>query len=225
MPYANGKSKYEYLMRKYCNNTILFTDVWCPGEHEQEVPEDELLLGELLASIFSVGYYIVRSAIKVYKISDSKYIPELEILAEQAEVDLLRKMGYGKNCLEILRGRIEAANVGNFSGIPVSTFGRDKLRITHEISARHLDHPNNTFTYICRSASARDGSWCEYIGDIYAVKRSEFSSDESASLLVYSHYECHAYGIDTWYEFDPTGKVAKYVLNPFHLDLSEARFI
>ena len=94
-----------------------------------------------------------------------------------------------------------------------------------ELSEKHIGDANNVFTFICRSAEARDGRWCEYIGDIYAVKESEFSLDEFASLLVYIHFEGSSFGIDIWYRFDPVGKVTKVVQNPLHLELVKARFI
>ena len=47
----------------------------------------------------------------------------------------------------------------------------------------------------------------EYIGDIYTVKAQELSPDESASLFIYKHYESSRQGVDTWYKFDPAGKI------------------
>ncbi len=68
---------------------------------------------------------------------------------------------------------------------------------------------------------ATDGSRCEYVGDIYAVKKHGSVPDECASLLIYSHYECGFFGADTWYKLGPDGKVTEFVRDPFHMGLDE----
>ena len=55
----------------------------------------------------------------------------------------------------------------------------------------------------------------EYIGDIYTFKAQESFPDENASLLIYKHCESSRQGVDTWYRFDPSGKLASSREIPF----------
>lgn len=183
------------LFRRSCDNEAVFIDAWCPGAGENKVPEEELLSGEITAVTFQVGCYTVRSAQRVYKVDEPGYSPESEQPASKAEVDIVRKdlvWDRGLNTYVSVR--------------PISSWS-DKLRITHEISARHNSNPAGAYTYICRATQARSLYWSEYIGDIYAVKENDAVPDECASLLVYFVWTGDSHGVDTWYRFDPDGKI------------------
>ena len=139
---------------------------------------------------FSVGFYTVRSAQRVYRICEPGYSPEEETPASREETERVRKY---------------VTPMGTIG--PLVPTWCDELRVTHEISARHNDAPEGKFTYICRAAEARTGRWKEHISAIYSVKESKFIPDEYASLLVCLTFTGDSHGSDTWYKFDPTGKI------------------
>lgn len=170
------------------NSTDIFIDAWCPGTGEQEIPEWELLEGELSAVVFRVGCYIVRSAQRIYKIYEPDYRPELETPANKEETEKIRVAG-GSKVIE--------CELGTWL----------KFRLVQEISARHIFSPDSAFTYICRAAKARNHTWQEYIGDIYAVKEHEKIPDKDAFLLIYLGYAGSSYTSETWYKMSPDGKV------------------
>lgn len=196
----------EDTIRKHWKNKAVFTDAWRPDEAEQEIPENELQAGEMSAVIFKVGCYHVRSAWRVYKKQD-----DLKIPADKEEVELAK----GK-----LKGTVKMTiDVLRYMELP------EKMCVVHEISAKHMDNPNNTYTNVCSIAQSRSVRWCEYVGDIYTVKENESIPDEYASLLVYTHFSGDSFGADTWYKLDPTGKITKLDLHPFNSNLDEESFV
>lgn len=190
---------------------LIFTDAWCPGIGEQEVSEGELLAGELSAVTFEVGCYIVRSALRVYTIHDQDwYLPEPEKPAGEEDVATVKKdLRWNERA-----GKIIGADGSIFASWKKTGTYREhfpswknKLRITQEISARHNSNPDKPFTYICRASNPINGTWYEYIGDIYTVKENDNVPDSGASLLIYFVFISDLYGIDTWYRFDPDGGI------------------
>ena len=193
--------------RRQGGEEVVVIDTWNPSIDENKVPEEELLPGEIEAATFQVGGYTVRSALRVYTIQDPDwYLAEVRKPAEKKEVEMVRKdlvFGKGDGRGFGARGNIFAGwgNINTCVGhLPA---WRDKLRITHEISARYNSNPDKSFTYICRAADPMNGKWFEYIGDIYVVKERTTDPDESASLLIYFVFISDFYGVDTWYKFDP----------------------
>lgn len=184
-------------IQEHWKDTVVFTDAlhiqaWEWGEIGEEVPGNKLLPGELSATTFSVGCYTIRSAQRVYRIYEPGYSPEMETPADQEETELVRK-------------DIRPVTVASIGFL--DSAWRDKLRVTHEISARHNDDPEGKFTYICRAAEARNARWKEHISAIYSVKESEFIPNEYASLLVCLAFAGDSHNSGTWYKFDPTGKI------------------
>lgn len=181
---------FKEMIKQNWNETAVVTDSTDPKEREiHKLTEDELLPGELSASVFNVGCYTVRSAQRVYRIHEDGYSPELEMPADKAEVDLVRKEP---------------------EGFVLFPSWRNKLRVTHEISAAHTDNPNNVPIYICRAARARDLRWSEYIGEICVAKEHEIVPDEYASLFVCLTFVGSSHSFNTWYKLDPTGKITTF---------------
>lgn len=188
------------------------TDTWSPPERDKrELTEAELLPGELSADIIQVGCYTVRSAQRVYRIHEPSYSPELEILANHEEVELVRR-----KCI---------------IGDPLSDNTRsvslyvDGLRVVTEISAKHSSNPNSTFTYICRAAHARDYYWAEHIGAICTAKEYELIPDKYASLFVCNTFVGSSFSTETWYKLEPTGSITKLELHPSGSTEADVRFI
>lgn len=218
------EEKLNSFRRHGCDSEVVFIDTWSPGTEEHQVSDEELLLGEIEAVTFQVGCYTVRSALRVYTLQDPDwYLAEVREPTDKDDVEMVRK--------DLARGKGDEKAVGEKRSIFASwgsssvfadhiPLWRDKLRITHEISARHNSDRNMPFTYICRAADPMNGKWFEYIGDIYAVKARDTVPDESASLLIYLAFSSDFYGVDTWYRFDPEGEITTFVSELLHLDRS-----
>ena len=209
------KIEAELTLRTHWKPLAVFTGFWHP-DHCKQVSEDELLPGELSAVTFKVGRYTVRSAQRVYQIHEPGYIPEMEIPASSEDVELVRK-------------DIAPVNVDPWLNFTMSTGvglqpWRNRLRVTHEISARHQDTPGGAFTMICRAAEARNYTWTEHIGTICAAKEHIAVPDKRASLFVCSTYVGDSFSVDTWYKLDPAGKITTLSLHPYDSDIDKARF-
>lgn len=213
MPLAGIKPGDGDFMRKCCKSDIVFTDAWSPDGQEWKLPEEELLQGELSAVTFRVGCYIVRSTFRVYKsVYDAYCDREIEVPANKEDVEFIKKEGYGKSFYKSFD-----CSECTYMGDIISPW-KENLHIVHEISAKHDMNPDNVFSCVCSAVQYMSSGCCEYIGDIYEVKRSDSTLDEFASLLVYSHCEGGLFGIDTWYKLDPSGNVTKFELSPFHIE-------
>lgn len=175
-----------------------------PDDKQAEfVPEEQLLTGEISACIFRLGCYLVRSAQRVYKISsEGVYSPKNESPASNEETEIVRK---------------DIMDAGGFHTRSIFMLEpwRDSLRLTHEISARHMDTPGESFTYICRAASARNYSWSEGIEEVTCEKAGPEIPDEYASLVVRLGWTGSSYSMDTFYRLEPTGKVTEDTVRPF----------
>lgn len=186
-------------LRKHWSSSAVMTDDYTSKTKEQAVEKEDLLPGELSAVTFKIGNYTVRSAQRVYKILDAGYDPENEPPADEAD---------------LVRVKAEIDRI-------VPSF-QDEFRFVHEISARYENGVNDQFTFICRAAEARNCYWSESIEAICTVK--ENTPDNDASLLVLNTYMGDSFSVDTWYKFDPEGKITTLKLHPYDENIDEARF-
>lgn len=195
------------ILRCHYNSSVIFTDAICLDKPERELRENELRAGELSAVVFRVGYYMVRSALRIYKlVYDADCDRETEVPADKEEVEAVKKGGFGKDFHKMFAREIY------FENVDTATFSlwKDGLLVYHEISARHCEKPSNECIYVCRAAQSMSPDWCEYIGDIYTVKADDLIPDADASLIVYSHYESSSFGMDTWHKLDPNGNLKEF---------------
>lgn len=217
------------------NSVPIFTDTWHPAVEGEEVPEGDLFPGELSAVFFRVGCYTLRSAMRVYKVHnpDGSKGQGRKIPAELAEVELVRKDNYYKTFIEpVISGDIPAAaEYPALTTVIQPPVWRYELCVVHEISAKYNKSAGSGFVHICsamqyinirdpedmakRSLMPEVSGCYEYIGDIYTFKAQESFPDENASLLIYKHCESSRQGVDTWYRFDPSGKLASSREIPF----------
>ncbi len=206
------------------NSAPIFTDTWNPGADREEISEGDLFQGELSAVFFRIGCYTVRSAVRVYKVRGPEGKRE-RIPANPAEIEGVRKDNYYKTFIEpVISGDIFAgAEHRALAAVIQPPVWRYELCAVHEISAKYVKSVDSGFVHICsamqyinirepedmaKESLMPEVSGCyEYIGDIYTVKAQELSPDESASLFIYKHYESSRQGVDTWYRFDPAGKI------------------
>lgn len=202
-------------IRSHWKLSAVFTGTLRP-DYGKKVDESDLLPGELNAEIFFVGCYTVRSAQRIYQVCEPGYSPEQEIPAAPEDVELVRK-------------DIAPVNVDPRLDFTMSTgigfqSWRNRLRVTHEISARYQDNPSGSFTMICRAAESRNLRWSEHIGPICAAKEHIMVPDKQASLFVCSTYVGDFFSADTWYKLDPAGEITTLSLHPYDSESDKARF-
>ena len=196
-------------INKYWSRHAVFTGSWDSRLYRGEkVKEEELLQGELSAYVYQVGCYIVRNALRVYKIYEHGYCPEKEQPASIEEVALVRK--------DIVDE--ERAFMGFY-------LWSDELRITNEISAKHMMDSGGDFKYICRATQARNYRWSETISCICTAKKNLFMSNQQASLFVCNTYVGDSFSVETWYKLSADGKIKSMCLHPFDKDIENAKFI
>lgn len=210
-----SKLEAELTIRKHWKLSAVFTGSLHPG-HGKKLIETELLPEELSAEVFRVGCYTVRSARRVYQVCEPGYSPEEERPASPEDVALVRK----DMPPEIADPRL------NFTRIHSVCFPswRDRLRVTREISARHQNNTDGSFTVICRTAESRNYAWSETIGVICTAKEHIAVPNEHASLFVCNTYMGDSFTADTWYKLDPSGKITTLRLHPYDSDIDKARF-
>ena len=203
-------------MQKHWSRSVVFTDALDTDTDEQKLPEEELLQGELWAVTFRVGCYIVRGARRIYRVYDSGS----EVPVDNEEMELVKNFignGYKEQRFDSLfgsrdnrTGGVVHLRVNDLGPCPFSwgPWWPDRnLRETLEVSARHISSPGSEYTYICRTADAKDLSWSETIKSIYTVKEHSKIPDEYASLVVCMGYCGSSVSSDTWYRLEPTGKM------------------
>lgn len=216
------EEKLNSFRRHCCDSAVVFADAWSPGTEEHQVSDEELLPGEIKAVIFQIGCYMVRSALRVYTIQDPDwYLAEVGKPVDKEDIEMVRKdLALGKGDEKVAREKRSIFASWGASSVFADhiPLWRDKLRITHEISAKYNFNHDMPFTYICRASDPVNGRWFEYIGDIYAVKERDTVPDEKASLLIYFVFTSDFYGVDTWYQFDPDGNVRSFSHGPFNTD-------
>ena len=153
-----------------------------------------------------MGCYIVRGARRIYRVYDSGS----EVPVDNEEMELVKNFignGYKEQRLGFLFGSGAVCTVNGMGPSPLSLGLDEKLRDTLEVSARHISSPGSEYTYICRTADAKDLSWSETIKSIYTVKEHSKIPDEYASLVVCMGYCGSSVSSDTWYRLEPTGKM------------------
>lgn len=192
-------------IRKYWSSLAVLT-AYTKQNAVKEVPMHQLLPGELSAVIFKVGCYTVRSAQRVYNVYEPGYSPEMETPASAEDVKLVRK---------------DTQNGMGFGWFSWS----NRLRVTHEISARHKSDLSGKFTYICRAAESRNHMWYETIEEICSAKKNLLDSDSKASLFIHHRYCGDSFGATTWYKLDPDGKIETLYLHDLNENQDDARFM
>ena len=206
-------------IRKHWKPTAVFTGTW-NLRNGKNVPESELLPGELSAIVHQVGCYTVRSALRVYKISELGYCPELEVPATSVEMEIVKK-----EFDKMKEMQFDAMKMGFSFAYPcLLQEWCENLRITHEISARHKADTQGSFTYITRAAQARHFQWSESISHICTAKDHLLTADKCASLFVCNTYMGDSFSADTWYKLSPTGGITTLRLHPYDSKQENARF-
>ena len=192
----NQKQGMEALC-DHLGKNIIFTDVWDNSEI-REVQEHELMEGEISASIFRVGNYIVRSSKCLYKdIGDTYYTDRIP--AEEENMSLYRE---NKNDVRLMYMEPEGT------------------RFVHGIFAKYVDseygNETNEWKFICIAATSV--SWDESIDFIATVSNSKTTDDEKEMLFVLKNYTGSSHSVAYWYKFMKDGTVTEYSENPYDED-------
>lgn len=203
-------------LRKHWSSSVVMTDDYTSEKNEQEIAEEDLLPGELAAVTFQIGCYTIRSAQRVYRAYDPGYDPEKEVPATDEDIKSLREKGF--------LGYVPRPSSLSYAKAGTERL-ENRLRMTHEISARYKDTAKDQFTYICRAAEARNRHWSESIEAICTVKENADAADEHASLLVLNTFMGDSHDADTWYKLDPDGTMTTLTLHPFDSNRDNARFV
>ena len=101
---------------------------------------------------------------------------------------------------------------------------RDKLRVTHEISAKHNSWKSEEFIYICRAAEARNASWYENITHVCVAKKHALLSDKKANLFVCNSWTGSSFGSETWYKLSPKGEIKTLNLHDMNTEQDNMKF-
>ena len=199
-------SSAKETIRKHWHQTAVFTDSPLM-RRKKAVPKSKLLPGELSAETFHVGCYKVRSAVRVYNVDELGYCPENETPASLEDVEMIRR----------------ETDDGKMLGFGFQDW-RDRLHVTHEISAKHSNNRSGEYTYLCRATEARNYYWCERITAICAAKKNALTPDNKAELFVCNTFIGDSHGAESWYKLSPSGKVERLYLHDYDADQDNARF-
>ena len=194
---AFEKKKTSMISKHWGKKSIEITDAVTRVAKERWLIKDpighylcksELLQGELAAMIIPIDCYLVRSAVRVYRINDGYYNPGNETPATDEVVAEVGSMGFS------------------------SILDMREYRIVHEISAKHIKDPYDVFKgefkNICRAAESRSYDWTESIGSIFTI-RSSSKNNERTSLMVEKFFSGSSFGAQNLYELTPKGTVLK----------------
>lgn len=174
------------------------TDKWQP------LPENELLPGEISASITAMGKYIVRSSQRVYEIKCTN--------DQYAEVPVSSEI------------------VQQFKGITMFSFQMQRklkeinnydINIYHEIYVKQEEDEGSDFIRLARARVSRTGAWSESISEIFLAKENKTVPDEMASLLAHVSWIGDSHSTDTWFKFDSNGKMTRLKLGGYGNDEGE----
>jgi hypothetical protein len=188
--HEQNESRGMKTLRNHLGNDIVFTAVWADATDVRQLEDSELLPGELSAVTFTISCYTIRSAQRVYKILEDYS----EVPADEEDLAWIKKHP----------NRLFSNNLG-------------KLRITHEITAKHDSDPEGAFAgnfkYVCRAGRAINYSWSESIDFICTLKENASSSDEEASLFVLNRYIGSSFSVEDWNKLMPNGVIKEYCIH------------
>lgn len=198
--YKRRKNAAMETLRTHLGNDIVFTSIWAEAVGERELDEEELLEGEVSASVCIVGCYTVRIAYCLY--------------VDDKEATYIGKIPAGQDKMTVHRN--EEGHIGQGlkdNGFAIATLypiGKG-VRMVTEVSARYYpgsESSANLWRNICTAAP--DHEQVRSIGFICAVKRNDMVPDEEAALFVLNNFWDGFCAVDYWYKFMPDGKVEEY---------------
>jgi len=175
-------------LRTHLGDNIVFTGVWSDAKDERELDETELEAGELSGFVSSIGSYVIRSSVCLYRDDD--------------EIHYTQRVPAGPD---------EIAQYIN-ERKPFFMLGSG-FREVQIISAKRKDVAADTWTFICLATTSV--SWDESIDFICTVKYDAFDPDEREMLFVLNQYTGDSFSVAHWYKLSIDGAVTKYSEHPY----------
>ena len=189
--YRQTEAYSKEALHAHLGDGIVFTGTWAGATDCQELDEEELLEGELSASVFDVGCYTVRIAECLYMDDGSRDVRHMEnVTAEQ-----------DKKAADPKKGQ----DIGRAMAVPYLA-GKES-RMLAEVSAQYTPVSRATVNHwqnICIATGSH--TWTESIGYICAVKSSEKAPDSQAALFVLARPAGSPQDAWKWYRFTPDSK-------------------
>ncbi len=187
--YKNNESMGMKTLRTHLGDDIVFTSVWTDVSDERELEDDELLEGELSGFVSTIGSYVIRESVCLYR--------------DDEEVPYTQRVPAGPD--EIT----QYMNERRPFPLPGSGF-----REVQVISARYKGAASDAWTFVCLAAASV--SWDESIDFICTVKYAASDPDEKEMLFVLNQYTGDSYGVAHWYRLSSDGAVSKYKEHPYN---------
>ena len=188
-------NEHEKTLRKHLNDDICIYVPKMSSMNIHELPKDKLRSGETSAEIYSIGSYVIRDSLMLYR-DDDKFFYTERIPAEKEKVDEFIKQSDKPPlfCDEYFR----------------------EHRLVREIHAAYKHSPEPKWKYICSATSAKSYAWSESINFIGTVKKDLFTPDKQSELFVLVYYCGDSFSTETWYMFSPDTKVKTYSVHPYN---------
>lgn len=175
-------------LRTHLRDDIVFTGVWADVTDERELDEAELRDGELSGSVFTIGSFMIRSSVCLYRDDD--------------EVQYTQKIPAGPD--EIAQYMRERRPFP----LPGCSF-----REVQVISAKRKDAVADDWTFVCLATASV--SWDESIDFICTVKYASSDPDEREMLFVLKQYTGDSFSVAYWYKLLLDGTVTEYSEHPY----------
>lgn len=205
--YKQAEDSAKETLRNHLGSNIVFTGTWAETADVRELEEEELLEGELSASVFTIGCYAVRIAECLYVEDDSIGVHFRERVPAGSDKII--------ECQNEHKRIIQAAADGYEFTEGISTM-EDGVRVVTEVSAMYSygsEASVNCWHNICMAA--RSFRWAESIDYICTVKRDDTIPDGQAALFVLNKYVGDSFGIEHWYRFTPDCQVKEYRISGY----------
>lgn len=186
--YKSKESAGTKTLRTHLGDHIVFTGVWADAKDGRELDEVELEPGELSGFVSTIGSYVVRSSVCLYRDDD--------------EVHYSQRIPAGPD--EITQ------YINEHGAFPLLGSGFREVQV---ISAKHKDVAADAWTFICLATTSV--SWDESIDFICTVKYDAFDPDEREILFVLNQYTGDSFSVAHWYKLSSDGTVTEYSEHPY----------
>lgn len=186
--YKSKESAGMKTLRTHLGDNIVFTGVWADAKDGRELDKAELEPGELSGFVSTIGSYVVRSSICLYRDDDEVHYSQ-RIPARPDKI---------------------TQYINEHGTFPLLGNGFREVQV---ISAKHKDVVVDAWAFICLATTSV--SWDESIDFICTVKYDTFDPDEREMLFVLNQYTGNSFGVAHWYKLSSGGIVTEYSEHPY----------